>query len=78
LRLSDHTNEAYKPSPRQKANLRFAHPIPPYNPHRMAKHKEVTREQAALKKSQAAAFMERIGQPDRAEEFESISVDEYA
>src|SRR5215469_1119245 len=44
----------------------------------MAKPKEVTREQAARKKSQAAAFMERIGQPDRAEEFESMSVDDYA
>jgi hypothetical protein len=40
--------------------------------------KDVTREQAELKKSQAAEFMNRIGQPDRADEFESISVDEYA
>jgi hypothetical protein len=44
----------------------------------MAKPKEVTREQAARKKSQAAAFMERIAQPDRAEEFDSMSVDDYA
>ena len=44
----------------------------------MAKPKEVTREQAARKKSQAAAFMERIGQPDRAAEFESMSVEDYA
>jgi hypothetical protein len=40
--------------------------------------KPLTREQAARKKSQAAAFMERIGQPDRAEEFSDMSVDEYA
>jgi hypothetical protein len=40
--------------------------------------KEFTREQAERKKAQAAAFMERIGQPDRAEEFDSMSVDEYA
>ena len=40
--------------------------------------KQFTREQAARKKAQAAAFMERIGQPERAEEFETMSVDEYA
>jgi hypothetical protein len=40
--------------------------------------KDVTREQAQRKKTQAAAFLERIGQPDRAEEFNSMSVDEYA
>lgn len=40
--------------------------------------KALTREQAARKKDQAAAFMNRIGQPDRAAEFESMSVSEYA
>jgi hypothetical protein len=40
--------------------------------------KEVTREQADRKKAQAASFMGRIGQPDRAEEFERMSADEYA
>jgi len=37
----------------------------------------VTREQAERKKSQAAAFMERIGEDDRADEFDDMSVDEY-
>jgi hypothetical protein len=40
--------------------------------------KQLTPEQAERKKSQASAFMERIGQPDRAQEFEEMSVDEYA
>jgi hypothetical protein len=40
--------------------------------------KEVTQEQAERKKAQAAEFMSRIGQPDRAEEFDKMSVDEYA
>jgi hypothetical protein len=40
--------------------------------------KSVTREQAERKKSQAAAFMERIGEDDRADEFDDMSVDEYA
>jgi hypothetical protein len=40
--------------------------------------KQVTREQAERKKQQAAEFMERIGEPDRADEFDSMSVDEYA
>jgi hypothetical protein len=40
--------------------------------------KQVTREQAERKKRQAAAFMERIGEPDRANEFDNMSVDEYA
>lgn len=40
--------------------------------------KEITREQADRKRTQAASFMERIGQPDRAEEFERMSTDEYA
>jgi hypothetical protein len=31
--------------------------------------KQVTVEQAERKKQQAAAFMERIGEPDRADEF---------
>jgi hypothetical protein len=44
----------------------------------MAKAKDVTREQAERKKEQAATFMERIGQSDRAEEFDDMSVDEYA
>ena len=44
----------------------------------VAKSKDVTREQAERKKAQAAAFMERIGEPDRADEFDSMSVDEYA
>jgi hypothetical protein len=42
----------------------------------MATH--VTREQAERKKQQAAAFMERIGEDDRADEFDEMSVDEYA
>jgi|SRR5579864_6529525 len=40
--------------------------------------KEVTREQAQRKKAQAAAFLERIGQSDRGQEFADMSVDEYA
>jgi len=40
--------------------------------------KSVTREQAERKKTQAAAFMERIGEPDRADEFDDMSIDEYA
>jgi hypothetical protein len=40
--------------------------------------KSVTREQAERKKSQAAAFMERIGESDRADEFDDMCVDEYA
>jgi len=39
--------------------------------------KEVTREQAERKKAQAVAFMERIGEPDRAEEFDDMSIDAY-
>jgi hypothetical protein len=39
---------------------------------------KVTREQAERKKQQAAAFMERIGEPDRANEFDEMSVEEYA
>jgi len=40
--------------------------------------KAISREQAGRKKAQAAAFMERIGEPDRAREFEAMSVGEYA
>ena len=40
--------------------------------------KSLTREKAERKKEQAAAFMDRIGQPDRADEFRGMSVDEYA
>jgi hypothetical protein len=40
--------------------------------------KQVTREQAERKKQQAAAFTERIGEPDRASEFDEMSVEEYA
>jgi hypothetical protein len=36
--------------------------------------REITREQAARKKTQAATFMERIGEPDRAEEFDAMNV----
>lgn len=43
----------------------------------MATH-TVTREQAERKKIQAAAFMERIGDSDRADDFDEMSVDEYA
>jgi hypothetical protein len=40
--------------------------------------REITREQAARKKAQAATFMGRIGETDRAQEFDSMSVDDYA
>jgi hypothetical protein len=40
--------------------------------------KQVTHEQAERKKTQAAAFMERIGEPDRADEFDDMSVEDYA
>jgi hypothetical protein len=40
--------------------------------------KQVTREQAERKKAQAATLMERIGEDDRADEFDSMSVEEYA
>ena len=42
----------------------------------MAKH--VTREQAERKRQQAVTLMERIGDSDRADEFDGMSVDEYA
>ena len=40
--------------------------------------KQVTHEQAERKKQQAAAFLERIGESDRADEFDDMSVDGYA
>ena len=40
--------------------------------------KQVTREQAERKKAQAATLMERIGEDDRADEFDEMSVEEYA
>ena len=40
--------------------------------------KFASREEAQRKKEQAAAFMERLGEPDRANEFDSMSVDQYA
>ena len=40
--------------------------------------KQVTREQAQRKKQQAVTLMERIGDTDRADEFDDMSVDEYA
>jgi len=40
--------------------------------------KQVTRDQAERKRAQAAGFMERLGEPDRAEEFRDMSADEYA
>jgi hypothetical protein len=43
----------------------------------MAKQRTVTREQAEAKKEQAASLMERIGEPDRAEEYRDMSVEEY-
>jgi hypothetical protein len=40
--------------------------------------KSVTREQAERKRQQAVTLMERIGDTDRAEEFDDMSVEEYA
>ncbi len=40
--------------------------------------REITREEAERKKAQAATFMERIGESDRAQEFGDMSVDDYA
>ena len=40
--------------------------------------KQVTREQAEGKQRQAVTLMERIGDSDRADEFDGMSVDEYA
>jgi len=40
--------------------------------------KQLTREKAERKRLQAAAFMERIGEPDRAEEFRDMNTNDYA
>ena len=40
--------------------------------------KSITREQAEHKKAQAAEFMGRVGDPDRADEFDDMGVEEYA
>jgi hypothetical protein len=40
--------------------------------------KEITREQAERKKAQAVAFLDRIGEPEQADEFEEMDVEEYA
>ena len=40
--------------------------------------KQVTHEQAERKKAQAVTLMDRIGDTDRADEFDGMSVDEYA
>jgi hypothetical protein len=50
----------------------FDHNIRPYN---ICVAKEVTREQAERKKTQAAEFMDRMGDPDRADEFDDMSVE---
>ena len=47
-------------------------------PQTVAMAKALTRDQTERKKSKAARFMERIGQPDRADEFDQMSVDDYA
>jgi hypothetical protein len=39
--------------------------------------KRISREQAETKKQQAAALMERIGEPERADEFRDMTVEEY-
>lgn len=38
----------------------------------------ITREKAERKKEQAVGFLRRIGEPDRAQDFEEMSVDDYA
>ena len=40
--------------------------------------KEITREDAERKKTQVAEFMDRLGEPGRAAEFDEMSVDDYA
>jgi hypothetical protein len=40
--------------------------------------KQVTREQAERKRTQAVDFMNRIGDSDRAEDFERMTTDDYA
>jgi hypothetical protein len=44
----------------------------------MAKQRTVTREQAETKKEQGASLMEHIGDPERADEYRDMSVEEYA
>jgi hypothetical protein len=44
----------------------------------MAKSKTVTRDQAEGMKAKAADFMERMGDDDRAADFDAMTVDEYA
>jgi hypothetical protein len=39
---------------------------------------EIAREQAERKRTKAVAFLERIGEPDHAHEFDDMSTDEYA
>jgi hypothetical protein len=51
---------------------------PALNSMRVANSKTVTREQAELMKAKAGDFMERIGDEDRASEFDAMSVDDYA
>jgi hypothetical protein len=45
---------------------------------RVAKSKTVTRQQAEAMKARAGDFMERLGDDDRASEFDAMSIDEYA
>jgi hypothetical protein len=40
--------------------------------------KTLTRDEAARKKQQAADFMDRLGEDDRADDFDDMSVEEYA
>jgi hypothetical protein len=44
----------------------------------MAKPHDITREQAARKKAQAVSFLNRIGEPEHAQEFADMTVDDYA
>jgi hypothetical protein len=44
----------------------------------VAKSKTVTREQAEAMKAKAGDFMERMGDDDRAADFDAMSIDEYA
>jgi hypothetical protein len=44
----------------------------------VAKSKTATREQAELMKARAGDFMERLGDDDRASEFDAMTVDQYA
>jgi hypothetical protein len=44
----------------------------------VAKSKVVTREQAEAMKAKAGDFLERIGDADRAAEFDAMSIDDYA